>query len=86
MKSNLSIMIGAVSLICLISCKKNNDANPIAEINSAGRLVKIAGGDGGYADGLGSSAKFETISFITIDQNGDIILTDGERIRRVKKN
>jgi sugar lactone lactonase YvrE len=58
----------------------------LAKINSAGNLAKIAGVNAGYADGLGSSAKFELISFLTIDQNGDIIVTDGEKIRKVKKN
>ena len=48
------------------------------------QVVTIAGnGDWGHQDGNGSSARFADVQDIKVDSNGDLILVDNNRLRKV---
>ena len=50
-----------------------------------GLVETFAGKTNGFADGMGTFAKFERVIGLTIDSNGVIFVSDGERnvIRKI---
>ncbi|MDB5129064.1 IPT/TIG domain-containing protein [Mucilaginibacter sp.] len=57
----------------------------IRKISTDGVLSVIAGGENGYNDGIGTSARFENLSGLTIDQSGNLYAIDMRRIRKITK-
>jgi hypothetical protein len=49
-----------------------------------GRVSTLAGGAYGYADSKGLTAKFSSVTAMTFGPDGDIYLTDGTGVRRVR--
>jgi sugar lactone lactonase YvrE len=60
------------------------DMNRVREITPSGIVSTFAGGDSaGYRDGQKDEALFSFINDMVIDQDGNIYLCDGNRIRKV---
>jgi sugar lactone lactonase YvrE len=61
------------------------ESNAIRRLTPDGRVVTIAGGTRGFADGLGSAARFDTPSHVAVDRDGVIYVADtgNHVIRRV---
>jgi DNA-binding beta-propeller fold protein YncE len=61
------------------------ESQAIRRISPDGHVVTIAGGTRGFADGQGASARFDTPSGLTIDDEGTIYVADtgNHAIRRV---
>jgi sugar lactone lactonase YvrE len=59
--------------------------NRIRKITANGTVSTLAGGDSGYADGAGSSAKFYYPIGIAVDENGNLYVADygDSRIRKI---
>ena len=59
----------------------------IRKLTPQGVITTIAGSESGYADGIGSSAKFSTSFGIAVDANNNIIVADSfnHRIRMIKQ-
>lgn len=57
--------------------------NKVRKCSQLGLVTTIAGGITGFADGQGSSAKFEYTFDIIIDINGNLYIPDGHRIRKI---
>jgi len=52
--------------------------------NGDAEVTTLAGnGDWGHQDGIGTSARFADVQDIKVDSNGDLILVDNQRIRKV---
>ena len=64
---------------------EGGNANRISRIYRNGYIETIAGGEGGYADGPGDAAKFNTPSCLALNPDGDIIIADtsNNRIRKI---
>jgi sugar lactone lactonase YvrE len=63
------------------------DANSfcIRKIDSLGTVTTIAGSPaaGGYVNGTGSSAQFVALGAMTVDNAGNVVVSDGGTIRRI---
>lgn len=60
------------------------DAGTIRKISPGGVVTTIAGSPaGGYADGVGTVAKFGSLSAITIDPAGSLFVVDNTRVRKI---
>lgn len=55
----------------------------IRKITPSGNVTTLAGGTYGYADGQGTSAKFFYPNGITVDGNGNLYVSDNDRIRKI---
>jgi sugar lactone lactonase YvrE len=64
------------------------EAQRIRGISPEGVVFTLAGGDAGFADGVGSAARFDSPSGLAIDPNGALIVADtgNNAIRRVSRN
>jgi serine/threonine-protein kinase len=61
-------------------------AEGITMINPQGKGFPVAGdGNHGFKDGPAASAEFAGISGIVIDDNGDVYIADGTRIRKISQ-
>jgi hypothetical protein len=60
----------------------------VVKATSAGSIAKIAGGEVGYADGAGNTAKFAYIAGMVVDANGDIYVSEifNNTIRKIRRN
>lgn len=62
-----------------------NDGCLIRKIRmSDGLTTTLAGGQGGFIDGVGTSAEFSSLRDITIQNNGTLYVIDGNAIRKVQ--
>ncbi|MDR2208971.1 MAG: hypothetical protein LBE22_08385 [Azoarcus sp.] len=60
------------------------DGDRIRKVTIEGEVSTLAGNrESGFADGKGSTAKFNDPSGIAIDKAGNLYVTDGKRIRKV---
>ncbi|MCL2162058.1 MAG: hypothetical protein FWH56_09300 [Betaproteobacteria bacterium] len=59
----------------------------IRKVSPAGEVVTLAGGESGFADGIGSAARFYLPTDITIDAQGNLYVVDfgNNRIRKIVK-
>jgi len=74
----------ALIVLMIVACK--NEGPQIVNTSGAGATVTtIAGSTSGYADGVGSAAKFASPDGITVDINGNIYVADkfNQRIRKI---
>ena len=55
----------------------------IRKINPSGSVTTFAGSTQGYADGVGTAAKFNYIYGIAIDISGNLYVTDAGKIRKI---
>jgi sugar lactone lactonase YvrE len=60
--------------------------NRIYKLLPNGETTILAGGKRGYSDGKGFSAEFMSISDIAVNAQGEIIVLDGQRVRKVLQN
>jgi hypothetical protein len=51
-----------------------------------GKVITLAGGAYGHADGKGTAAKFSSVGNIAFGPEGDLYVTDGATVRRVSKD
>ncbi len=60
----------------------------IVKVSPAGGISKIAGGDVGYSDGPGNTAKFSYLTGMAINANGDLYVAElfNNTIRKIRKN
>ena len=58
------------------------------KVTPAGVITKIAGGDVGFVDGIGTVARFSYITGMTISSNGDLYVAElfNNTIRKIRKN
>lgn len=63
----------------------SGESNRIRKLSADGKLITIAGGNEGFADGSGAQASFNTPSGLAIDHSGNIYVADtgNNRIRKV---
>jgi sugar lactone lactonase YvrE len=59
--------------------------NRIRQITAGGQVSTLAGGERGYSDGPGDTARFSGISGLAIDEAGTLYVAeaDGERVRTI---
>jgi hypothetical protein len=58
--------------------------NCVHKIHPNGRAKVLAGGEGtGVADGIGQEAQFFALTDIAVDAKGNVVVIDGQRIRRI---
>ena len=63
------------------------DGDRVRKINAAGVVSTYAGGSGtGYRDGTANEAQFSSIEDVVVDEQGDIFLTDQNRIREINQH
>jgi hypothetical protein len=62
-----------------------SDSHRIRRVSPDGHVITIAGGDAGFADGIGDAARFSTPSGLALDVNGTLYVADtgNNAIRRV---
>ncbi len=58
----------------------------IRKIDPSGNVTTLAGSDGLYADGAGAAAKFAALYAIALDGNGNLYLSDSQRVRKVTRS
>ena len=60
------------------------DSNRIRKIDTAGNVSTVAGsGSSGYTDAQGTNAQFSSLSGITVDDNGNILVLDSNYVRKI---
>ncbi|MFY8097051.1 MAG: putative Ig domain-containing protein [Flavobacterium sp.] len=64
------------------------DLSRIRKIDSSGNVTTLAGSSTGYADGIGTEAKFSTPYGVTVDRSGNIYVADTNnfKIRKIDSN
>jgi hypothetical protein len=60
--------------------------NRIYKLLPNGEVRIVAGGKRGYADGKGANAEFLNISDISVNAEGEILVLDGQRVRKILAN
>ncbi|MDR2208258.1 MAG: SMP-30/gluconolactonase/LRE family protein, partial [Azoarcus sp.] len=75
------ITIGAAGNLYVADTKNDR----IRKITPTGEVSTLAGGEEGFADGIGSDAKFDSPSGIAIDAAGNLYVVDtgNDRIRKI---
>lgn len=65
----------------------NHNYEKVYRITDKGQYVAIAGGISGFADGVGNTAQFNSLTGLATDESGNIYLADrgNNRIRKIRK-
>lgn len=60
----------------------------IVKVSPSGSITKIAGGEVGYVNGSGTSAKFSYLTGMTVSANGDLYVAElfNNTIRKIRRN
>jgi sugar lactone lactonase YvrE len=61
----------------------DTDSKRVRAISAVGNVTTLAGSTSGFADGTGAEAKFTFLRSVAVDPNGNLVVVDERRLRRV---